>query len=363
MLNWRDPWHPRSGGAEVVTHRVLERLCSFGWEIEWFSGGYTGALPREVRDGITHIRRGSGATVHAMAFFHYKKKAAQRFDVVVDQINTVPFFTPLYFGCPVVSFIHQLAREVWFYEAPFPAAIIGYALEPIYLQVYRKTPIITVSNSTRLSLQSLGLRGDIHVIPEAVDDCSESIIPAKNPRQDIVVVCRLNPSKRVDLAIRAASLLRAGGWRGCLHIVGGGNDRYVRSLKYLAEKMLGDQVFFHGKVSNDRRVDLMRESSVLWMASIREGWGLVVTEAACHGTPAVVSDVPGLRDSVKNGLTGRVVTATPTAFATATGEILQKCDYYAANALRDSRQYSWGKTALAFEEVISQYTATTGARV
>ena len=48
----------------------------------------------------------------------------------------------------------------------------------------------------------------------------------------------------------------------------------------------------------------MAEAHVLLMTSVREGWGLVVTEANACGTPAVVYNVPGLRDSVRNEETG-----------------------------------------------------------
>ena len=43
MLNWRDAWHPKAGGAELVTLRVLERLVRRGITVEWFSGAYAGA--------------------------------------------------------------------------------------------------------------------------------------------------------------------------------------------------------------------------------------------------------------------------------------------------------------------------------
>ena len=41
--------------------------------------------------------------------------------------------------------------------------------------------------------------------------------------------------------------------------------------------------------------------------SMMEGWGIVAIEANACGTPVIASDVPGLRDSVKNPHSGFLV--------------------------------------------------------
>lgn len=356
LLNWRDPWHPKAGGAEIVTHRILERLANKGWYVEWFSARYSGSNEYEIRDGIKFVRGGSEATVHLAAFARYGVRHSGSFSVAVDQINTVPFFTPGYIKCPIVAFVHQLAREVWLYEAPAVVGAIGYSLEPLYLQAYRNTPIVTVSESTRESLIEIGMRGNIHVIPEAVDDRPEETVPAKLMPPNVAVVCRMTPSKRVDLAIRAAAMLRNSGWDGALHLVGRGDASYMAHLKTLGNRLLGEGCQIHGRVSYEERSRIMRESSVLWLSSLREGWGLVVTEAACYGTPAVVSNVPGLRDAVKHGITGLVVSPEPSCFAEATLAILGDYVRYSGNALEDSRQYNWDLTAREFEKVLLRYS-------
>lgn len=355
FLNWRDPWHPRSGGAELVTLRVAERLVSRGWSVEWFSSAYEGAPAKETRSGIDFIRSGSAATVHLEAFRRYARTITADFHVAVDQINTIPFLTPLYLRIPKVAFVHQLAREVWFYESRFPVSALGYAAEPVYLQAYRRTPIITVSKSSASSLTALGLRGPMHIIPEAVDEPLDVVVPPRGADIDIVVVGRVTPSKRIEFSIAAAELLKTRGWRGTLHIVGAGEPDYVRRLSNLADVRLGAQVRFHGKVGDAERTALLREASVLWMTSVREGWGLVVTEAARHGTPAVVFDVPGLRDSVRHGVTGFVAEPSARALAESTRQLLDDWSAFATRALADSATYDWDTTTTAFESVLLRY--------
>ena len=65
-------------------------------------------------DGVQIVREGRQWSVHWKAFMHYRKTIQDRFDVVIDEVNTMPFFTPIWARIPSVMLIYQLAREVWF---------------------------------------------------------------------------------------------------------------------------------------------------------------------------------------------------------------------------------------------------------
>lgn len=351
LLNWRDPWHPKAGGAELMTLRLVEILARRGWSIEWFSAAYAGAPADEIRNGIRYVRAGSQMTVHLAAYRRYRND--QPFDVVVDEINTIPFFTPLYMNVPHAALMYQLAREVWFYEAPLPLALAGYALEPLYLQAYRRTPIASISPSSLRSFRKLGLRGRMEIVPISCDEPAVDEIPQKAVPADIVTVSRVTKSKRIHHAIEAASRLAASGWKGSLHIVGGGDATYIAELKKMARESLHDRVVFHGRVSDDQRRQLLSSASVIWMTSRREGWGLVITEAARRGTPAVVYDVPGLCDAVEDGSTGYVTASTPSALAEGTQKLLHTSyDRMAQNALAKSLSYSWERSGERFEAIL-----------
>ena len=82
---------------------------------------------------------------------------------------------------------------------------------------------------------------------------------------------------------------------------------------------------------------------------MREGWGLIVTEANALGTPAIVYDVHGLRDSVKAGINGLITHKnTPQSLATTidrffSDERLMK--KLSASALQHASTYTWDKSA------------------
>jgi glycosyltransferase involved in cell wall biosynthesis len=315
ILNWRCPKNPRAGGAEFLTQEIAKRLVAAGDQVEWFSASYPGAAAEEDLDGVHVVRAGRQWTVHLRAFLHYFRKLRSRFDVVVDEVNTMPFFTPLWADVPVFMLIYQLAREVWWYESPFPINVLGYLLEPAYLRIYRRIPAMTISASTESDLRRLGFSSHITVVPIGIS----AGVGRSTPKRTIptfLYVGRLARSKRVGDVINAFGEFRAATRTGELWLVGEGPIDYVSELRELSNRLgVARFVHFLGKVGTAERNERMAESYALLMASVREGFGLVVAEAGACGTPAVVYNVPGLRDAVRHEQSGLIVEQSPASMA------------------------------------------------
>lgn len=363
ILNWRDITHPHAGGAEKVTHEIARRWVSWGHRVTLFCASYPGAVGRETVDGIHIVRRGRQQTVHWEAYWQYRREFRGRCDIIVDEVNTVPFLAPLYAREPVLMFSHQLAREVWRYEAPFPLSTVGYVLEPLYLQVYRRTPIMTVSQSTRDDLRRLGLLGPYSIIPEAVDTQALTPLPSINTKENrltLAFVGRVVPSKRVDHILTALKgLHRAGVPEARLWVIGAWDDAYRRELdRIIASLGLKDNVTFYGHIDEATKELLLARAHALIMTSVREGWGLVVTEANLLGTPAVVYDVPGLRDSTRDGETGSVCKSnTPEAIVHAVMSLHRDPALYArlrTCAWSTAQSLNWDRTARAAWEAVER---------
>lgn len=365
-LNWRDIKNPAAGGAEVVTHQVARRWVAQGHSVTLFAASFPSAAPEETVDGVHIVRRGRQFSVHFHAWRYYTRLAHDSVDLVVDEINTIPFFTPLYAREKRVVYFHQLARQVWLYESRFPLSVLGYWLEPLYLRPYRDTPAVVVSESTRRDLLALGFRR-VTVVHDGVDAVPLAGVPpesAKAARPTVAYVGRLVPSKRVADILEAVHRVHAKLPDVQLWLMGEGPRRYTRLLQErVARGGLGDNVRFWGRVSHEQKLDLLKQAHVLAMASVREGWGLVVIEANAMGTPAVVYNVPGLCDSVCHDETGLVCAAnTPDALAGQLERILTDArlrDRLARAALERSRTFTWDKNANEFMRAVSD---STGAR-
>jgi len=298
--------------------------------------------------------------VHLRAIGHYRGKLRGRFDVVIDQVNTIPFFTPLWADVPIFMMVWQLAREVWWYESRFPLSGIVYILEPVYLRAYRNTPVLTYSNSTKTDLRHLGFRAPISVLPVGIEPVGANTT-AKSTDPTFVYVGRLAPSKRVDDIIHAFAIFHHRTSRGRLLLIGQGPDRYVAHLRHRSVDLgVSDRIDFCGWLTGEEKHRQMTRAWVLLMASVREGWGLVVTEANACGTPAVVYDVAGLRDSVRHEQTGLVVAPTPRALADGMERLVRAPELYSQfrqSALNWSHAFTFEAGARLVQEKIGDLIA------
>lgn len=310
LCNWRDTMHPAHGGAEVYTREVLRRWADAGHAVTMFSAAVDGRPSAEHLDGVEHVRGGSRLGVYRAARRWWQRTGRHRgFDVVIDECNTRPF------GChrwpdvpPVVALIHQLAREVWFDEMTLPVAVAGrYLLEPKWLRSLRYVPVLTVSPSSRSSLLDAGLQRVV-LVPEGIDGDAASGQP-KYETPTALFVGRLSANKRPDHAVTAVELARRRFPDLRIKVLGGGD---------LGSRLAaaGDHVECSGRVPDDVRDAIVARCHVQLVTSVREGWGLVVDEAARLGTPTIGYDVPGLRDSVP-AAGGLLVPPRPEAMAEA----------------------------------------------
>lgn len=317
VLNWKDPGHPHAGGAERFVREITEHWAGWGHDVTVFTAKSSGLTSEETINGVRIVRDGGRGR---MAVFRRGKEflraESRNYDVVVDSINTRPFLAPWHADVPVVGLAFQVCRDVWFDEFPVPLAAVGrYILEPWWLRQYRQVPVITISESSRESLAMYGLE-NVRVVPVGIDDVPTHR-PPKEAEPTVLFVGRLAANKRPGDAIRAFRLVREQLPNARLWIIGGGPVE--AALKADAP----EGVTFLGKVSDAEKFDLMARAHVLVATSRREGWGLVVTEAAAMGTPAVCYDVPGLRDSVAATGAGCLTAANPEALAAGLTEQLR----------------------------------------
>lgn len=355
FLNWRDIRSPRAGGAEVLTHEIARRLVAAGHSVTWFTSGNDGLAAEEDIDGVHVVRRGTEATTRLYAPSYVRRS----WDVVVEEINTLPYFSHFLARCPVALLMPQLAREVWWYEAPKFVAPIGHLIEPWYLRAYRDVPAITISASTRDDLRSLGFRAPVWIVPVGVAAPPLASLRTTKQRGRLIIVGRLVPSKRVDHAIRSLALVKNRLPDAELIVVGEGPER--AQLELLAKDLgVDESVTFAGQVDEARKNHLLRQSDLLVACSAREGWGLTVTEAARQGTPAIAYGVPGLRDSIIDGRTGLLTEPQPEALAAAVHRVLDDAGLYGRlrrSAWELGARFSWDRSALAFERALRAIAA------
>lgn len=358
IFNWRDIKNPRKGGAEIVTHEVAKRWVQWGHDVTLFTAGFPGGKESEVIDGVKIVRRGRQYTVHLQAFFYYQKTLKGNIDLIIDEVNTIPFFTNFYVKEKKVVYFNQLAREVWFYEAKFPISIVGYLLEPFYVRTYKNTPAMVISQSTKSDIQKLGI-SQVDIFPMAIEfEQEQPYLETKEKDLTLIFVGRLVKSKRPEEAIQALYRLAVQVPEAKLWLVGGGEPRYVNYLKEKVRSLgLEKNVVFHGFLSQEDKYRLMSRAHFILVTSIREGWGLIVTEANALNTVGVVYDVPGLRDSVQHNKTGLVVKPNPVSLAEGVKSLWEDREKYLqfqSDGRKWSRDLTWESTAKVSLDIVKK---------
>ncbi|MHB1734718.1 MAG: glycosyltransferase family 4 protein [Ferrimicrobium acidiphilum] len=315
IYNWRDLTHPKAGGAEVYTDAVARVWKNQGHEVTLFTSAVPGQPDDEIGDGGYRIvRRGGRLGVYREARRFWRREGRGNFDLVIDEVNTKPFGCPKWVkDVPVVALIHQVAREIWFHETWLPVALLGrFWLERHWLAAYRNVPAVTLSASSKYSLEEYGLR-NVTVVPVGMNlhvDGTPYSFPEKEKSPTFAFVGRLASNKRPQDAIEAFAIVYKKVPDARLWVMGTG------PMEARLRKAVPDGVEFLGRVSDFDKHDRLGRAHALLVTSVREGWGLVVTEAATVGTPSFGYNVAGLCDSIR--VSGGVLTdENPEALALA----------------------------------------------
>lgn len=309
-LTWKDKKHPSAGGAELVNEEIARRFVGEGHEVVFIVGGFRGGRIEEEVDGYKVIRLGNRWSIYWRVWRYYKKHFVGWADLVIDEINTIPFFTKFYVKEKNILFIHQLCREIWFYEIFFPLNLIGYIFEPMYIWLLRDRSVITVSKSTRNDLLKYGFKKEnIRIISEGIE--LEPINNLKDitkfEKPTILALGVIKAMKRTDHIIRAFEIAKHDINDLQLIVAGAVKGRYGKKvLKMIELSKYKNSIKYLGKVSKGVKIEIMQKVHLICVTSVKEGWGLIVTETNSQGTPAIVYDVDGLRDAVKNNETGLI---------------------------------------------------------
>ncbi|TAK96923.1 glycosyltransferase family 1 protein [Patescibacteria group bacterium] len=312
-FTWKDKKNLRAGGAELVNEEIAKRLVRDGHEVIFLVAGFPGAKGEEIIDGYKVIRVGEKFSVYWQAYRYYNKHLGGWADLVIEEINTMPFFTNLYIkDKPVVFLFYQLCREIWFHQMMFPGNVIGYVLEPLYLRFLAKRNILTLteSESAKVDLARYGFNKNkikIFNVGIELEPVANLENIQKHKKPTLLSLGAIRKMKRTDHQIRAFEIAKKKIPDLQLKVAGDSTGRYRdRVIRMMAMSPYAADIEYLGRVSSDEKNELMRTSHLIMVTSVKEGWGIIVTEANSQGTPAVAYDVDGLRDSVRHGETGLI---------------------------------------------------------
>jgi glycosyltransferase involved in cell wall biosynthesis len=346
VLAWRDLDDPDAGGSEYHADEFMRRWAAAGLDITHRTSAALGQPSTATRNGYRVVRRGSRYSVFPRAIASEWVHRMGRYDALVEVWNGVPWMSPLWCRRPRITFLHHVHGPMWDQLLPWPLAGVGRAMEARFAPpFYRRSLTLTPSEATRDDLLELGFRADRVV---AVNNGVDAMFRPGGTRSTsplVLSVARLAPVKRQDELIEAAVIARQRLPDLRLVIVGEGPLRPALEAR-IAAHGAREWITMAGRLSH---ADLVAEYQRAWLvssASLAEGWGLALTEAAACGTPAVATDVSGHRSSVVDGVTG-VLVPLPRLAETMADVLLddERRNQLASAALVRAQSLTWDASA------------------
>lgn len=364
-ITWKDIRHPEAGGAEIVCYEICKRLLADGHNVTLLTTNYKGATEADL-PGLTILRAGSNRYTHSFqALMYYIRNLRNKYDAVIEEVNGgAPYFA-VFFGRKSSRYMlyHQLGRINWFYEIPAPFSFLGYyLLVPLATRLasLANTPLITVSESSKQELAKFGFKPHkSHIISEgiqieplpALDDVEKFAEPTVLSHGSMRAMKRtIDQIKAFEIAKKRIPNLK-------LKVSGSANSSYGKKvLAYIEQSPYRQDIEYLGRTTDEQKMQLMQKCHAILVTSIEEGWGLIVTEANSQGTPAVVYDVAGLRDSVKALKTGVVTAENPAGLADGIVQLLHNQQAY--DVMRQTA-WKWSKT-ITFDQSYRDFKKAIG---
>ena len=353
FVNWRDIAHPEGGGSERYVQRIAEGLAAAGLHVGMFCAAHDRAPADEVVEGVHIVRRGGRLGVYPRALLHVLRSRPR---LVVDVQNGLPFGSTLVTRRPVVNLVHHVHREQWPIVFGRLGGAIGWWLESVVApRLYRRSRYVTVSTATATELVELGVDdARLSVVRNGVEP-TPLVSSSRSAQPRLVVLGRLVPHKQVEHAIEVLARLLPRRPDLRLSIVGEG--WWEDELRAAADRYgVTDAIDFLGYLDEQAKHEELARAWVQLCPSVKEGWGLVVTEAGTHRVPTVgYRSAGGLRESVLDGRTGVLVDdldeMTEAVDALLSDE-WTRLDMGAA-AARHAAAYSWPASIRGFAAVLS----------
>ncbi len=307
IVNWHDWTHPQAGGAEIHLREIVSRWSAWGHEVTLLCAGERGKPRREFSHGVRILRTGRRQTFNWVLPGAYRRLAGERFDLVIEDVNKIPLYLPLFAGRPVLGLVHHLFGMVAFLETHPAIAAYVWLGERGLAAAYRTTPLVAVSNSTREDLIERGIPPEnVEVVYGGIPLPPPGAAVLRSPRPSFVYLGRIKRYKHIELALRAFARILPDVPEARFTIAGYGD--HAEDLEREAAALgIERQVSFHGRVEEAEKWRILAQSWGLLYTSPKEGWGLSSLEAQAAGAPVVASDSPGLCETLIPGRTGFLV--------------------------------------------------------
>lgn len=277
--------------------------------------------------------------------FFKKVKKEYDFAVSYSQNGLGPYY--------VIDKINAKKKILWYHNGRYEAGEKRYKLDTKYYNLYDQ--IVAVSNDCRKMLQEHFSFDDkkICVIRNICDvneikEKANGFYPETYSKKtfNIATVGRLTKEKGADLAIEVCKILKDAGLSFCWHWIGDGNKKENITEK-IEQNGLKD--FFKLEGNQINPYPFIKNADLYVQPSYYEAYSTTVTEARILCRPIVVTNVGGMEDQIKDGITGVIAEINQKEIAEKIKEIM------CSDNFRQSLISALEKESVNFQNIFADY--------
>lgn len=310
------PWfHPHLGGVESHVYSISAELAKRGHEVEVLTSRHSRNIPeRESMDGFTVTRLKPTTVMLRTPVVPRIKAALRQRNVDVFHAHSPPplasYYTSKIASERSVPFVLTYHCDI---EIP---SVFGLVAEELYrrtlgARTMRRANRIVVTTETYAATSRAIWKYTPVVIPNPVDytlfrpdidgTTRRRMLGVSPDEHLILLVARIVPHKGIEYLVEAAQYVDKS------KFVIGGEGPYLGSIKRTARSFkVEDKVIFAGTVSQAELPEYYAACDITVLPSVSrlEAFGIAALEAMSTGKPVVVSDIPGVREVVTDGVEG-----------------------------------------------------------
>lgn len=362
------------GGAPKRVWEIAKLLVQKGHTVHLFGMKYWDGEDVIIKDGVylhgvcpaQELYIKGRRSIKQAIYFAYKLLGPLlKEDIDIVDCSNFPYFPcfpaklhSLMKGSILVITWHEVWNDYW-YEYLGKKGIFGQWIERLVAGLSKN--MITVSETTKRQLLSIGVRGNITTVPNGVDFEEIDTAHPADDQSDIIFAGRLIKDKNVDLLIKSISLIKQTIPNIKCLIIGDGPER--RHLEEIVSSThLEQNVSFLGFIKSSRDVfSRLKASKVFVLPSTREGFGIALLEANACGLPVVTVRHPqnAATDLVVDGKNGFLCELNEADMSSKIMMALERAQDMSSDCVNHAKQYSWENAVDMIEDT---YESILGAR-
>ncbi|MFH1401975.1 MAG: glycosyltransferase family 4 protein [Parcubacteria group bacterium] len=284
------------GGTEKIVYEMVEGFHKKGYKVTLFGAGNCKTSVEliqifkkpinDIKSNPSHVEISRPLRLEAVYLVKVMEEIIKRrkeFDLIFNHARGGYLFLPLsnFLKIPIITILHlPIFKEL-----------------AEMLMNYKKTNIITVSNSQRKDFEKIDYLATIY---NGVDP--DEFIFSPKVKDHFLFMGALGEHKNPKDSILAAKKA------GAKLILAGGKQREPYFSKEIKPLIDNKKIIYAGEVCGKKRLDLLKYAkALLFPIKWEEPFGLVMIEAMACGTPVIAFARGSVPETIKDGETGFII--------------------------------------------------------